>query len=272
LTGAAVKAAQVAWATYLGRQVEEEDEIVPGVKMAFVLIPPGKFPMGSPQGEQDRLPDEVQHEVTLTEPFYLGKCEVTQAQYEALVGHDKNPSRFKDADLPVEMVSWTEASAYADALTNKRAGGLLYRLPTEAEWEFSCRGGNASAQPFGVGDGTSLSSDLANFDGRYPYGSAAKGDYLQRTNRVGSYRPNAFGLNDMHGNVWEWCMDWYGPYPAGKATNPGGPPEGSSRMIRGGGWFNDSGCCRAAIRTRFEPGSRSDYLGFRLARIPSGEG
>jgi formylglycine-generating enzyme required for sulfatase activity len=240
--------------------------------MTFVLVPPGKFLMGSPEGEQGRDPDEVQHEVTLTEPFYLGKDEVTQAQYEALVGKDKNPSHFKGAELPVESVSWTEAFEYADSLTKKRAAKLLYRLPTEAEWEYSCRGGRSFSQPFGIGDGTSLSSDQANFDGNFPFGGAAKGKYLEKTTPVGSYPPNAFGLNDMHGNVWEWCADWYGPYAVGNATNPGGPLGGSSRVIRGGGWSSFAGYCRAAFRHGFGPGIRNLILGFRLARVPSGAG
>jgi formylglycine-generating enzyme required for sulfatase activity/predicted Ser/Thr protein kinase len=270
-TATSPETAQAAWAKHLGREVEEMDEIAPGVKMTFVLVPPGKFLMGSPAGEQDRSEDEVQHEVTITEPFYLGKYEVTQAQYEALLGQDKNPSHFKGAELPVESVSWTEASEYADRLTTKRAAKLLYRLPTEAEWEYSCRGGRSFSQPFGIGDGTALSSDQANFDGNFPYGGAAKGKYLEKTTPVGSYPPNAFGLHDMHGNVWEWCADWYGAYPAGNVTNPGGLPEGSSRVFRGGSWNNYARSCRAAKRGRLEPGARHDDLGFRLARVPSGK-
>jgi formylglycine-generating enzyme required for sulfatase activity/predicted Ser/Thr protein kinase len=267
-TATSPETAQAAWAKHLGRKVEEEDEIAPGVKMAFVLVPPGKFLMGSPTGEQAW---GEEHEVTITEPFYLGKHEVTQAQYEAVVGQGKNPSTFRGAELPVESVTWTEASAYADSLTRKRAAKLLYRLPTEAEWEYSCRGGRASSRPFGIGDGTSLSSDQANFDGNYPYGGAANGKCLGKTTPVGSYPPNAFSLHDMHGNVWEWCADWYGPYPAGKATNPCGPLKGSSRVFRGGGWHGSAGSCRAADRLGRGPGDRADSLGFRLARVPSGK-
>jgi formylglycine-generating enzyme required for sulfatase activity/tRNA A-37 threonylcarbamoyl transferase component Bud32 len=274
---AEAKQAQVAWAQYLGRPVEEEDEIAPGVRMTFVLVPPGTFLMGSPRDEGERsawekqFDAEAQHEVTLTRPFYLGKYEVTQAHYEALLGKDKNPSSFKGADLPVESVAWTEASAFADTWTKKRGDGLVYHLPTEAAWEYSCRGGRPSSHPFGIGDGTSLSSDQANFDGNYPYGGAAKGKDLGKTCRVGSYPPNAFGIHDMHGNVWEWCADWYGPYPAGNVSNPTGPGEGSSRVIRGGSCTSAGGHCRAANRHRYEPGSRNFHLGFRLARsVPSG--
>jgi formylglycine-generating enzyme required for sulfatase activity len=271
MSEAAVRQAQEAWTAYLGRQVEEEDEVAPGVRMTFVLVPPGKFLMGSPEEEENRSADEVQHEVTLAEPFYLGKYEVTQAQYEALAG--KNPSSFKGPDLPVETVSWTEASEYAESLTKKRASGLLYRLPTEAEWEYCCRGGRPFTQPFGIGTGTSLSSEQANFDGNFPYGGAAKGQCLQKTSPVGSYRlPNAFGLDDLHGNVYEWCADWYEPYPAGNATNPTGPSEGSTRVFRGGSWNSRARLCRAADRHRFVPGNRDGDLGFRLARVPSRAG
>jgi formylglycine-generating enzyme required for sulfatase activity len=272
LSAAVVQQAQAAWAQYLGRQVEEEVEIASGVKMKFVLVPPGKFRMGSPEEEQDRRPDEVLHEVAIARPFYLGKYEVTQAQYEALVGQDQNQSRFKGPDLPVEKVTWDEASAYADTLTKKCGDGLLYRLPTEAEWEYSCRGGRSSSQPFGVGDGRALSSREANFDGNYPYGGAEVGPYLESTCRVGSYPANALSVSDMHGNVWEWCADWKGEYAPGQATDPSGPGSGSFRVVRGGGWsFSVAWVCRAAFRHGYEPGRRLDDLGVRLARsFPSG--
>jgi formylglycine-generating enzyme required for sulfatase activity/tRNA A-37 threonylcarbamoyl transferase component Bud32 len=269
---AEVKRSQEAWAKYLGRRVEEEDELAPGVRMKFVLVPAGSFFMGSPAGEQDRFPDEVQHEVVIDRPFYLGKYEVAQAQYEAVLGPDRNPSYLKGADLPVESVSWTEATEYADALTKKRRDGLVYRLPTEAEWEYACRGGRPPSQPFGTSNGTSLSSDQANFVGDLPYGGAVKGKSVGRSTPVGSYPANALGLHDMHGNVWEWCADWYGPYPAGKATDPAGPADGSSRVNRGGGWSSSARFCRAAGRSMNVPGYRNDGLGFRLARsVPSGK-
>jgi formylglycine-generating enzyme required for sulfatase activity len=270
LSAAEVKRLQEAWAKHLGRQVEEEDEIAPGVKMKFVLVPPGRFRMGSPRDEKERSDDEVEHEVEITRPFYLGKYEVTQKQYEAVTG--KNPSRIKGDDLPVESVSWEEADAFRRKLTEKRKDGLVYRLPSEGEWEYSCRGGRSFSQPFGIGDGTSLSSKLANFDGNYPYGGAEKGRYLEKTVRVGNYPANALGLHDMHGNVWEWCSDWYGKYPTGKVSDPTGPGEGSSRVFRGGGWVSAAWGCRAASRNGLEPGVRGSSLGFRLARVPSGLG
>jgi formylglycine-generating enzyme required for sulfatase activity len=277
VVAADVRQAQEAWAKHLGRKVEETVEVAGGVTMTFVLVPPGKFRMGSPPEEQDYvtkvmlhgvrqpwLDDETQHGVTLTEPFDLGKTEVTQAQYEVLTG--ENPSHFKGAFRPVEGVSWQEARDYADRLTEKRDDRHRYRLPTEAEWEYACRGGRSSSKPFGVGDGRTFSSREANFNGNDPYGGADKGPYLQATCAVGSYPANALGLLDMHGNVWEWCADWYAAYPRGLVTNPTGPPEGSRRVYRGGSWDGGSGHCCAARRQGKGPGGRDFNLGFRLAR------
>jgi formylglycine-generating enzyme required for sulfatase activity len=254
-SAAEVKRAQEAWAKYLGREVEETVEVADGVRMTFVLVPPGKFLMGSPANEEGRGEDESQHAVALTEPLDLGQTEVTQAQYRALTG--SNPSQFQGDDLPVEMVSWVEASGYAAQLTIKRGDHHLYRLPTEAEWEYACRGGRPASQPFGIGDGTSLSSDLANCDGNFPYGGAGKGPRLDTTRRVGSYPANALGLRDMHGNVWEWCADWYGPYPHSDVVNPQGPSEGSRRVDRGCSWRGPLGAAawRSAMGTCRAPGS-----------------
>jgi formylglycine-generating enzyme required for sulfatase activity len=259
---------QEVWARRLGRAVEETVEIAGGVKMTFVLVPPGKFLMGSPLDEEERRGDERLHEVTLTEPFYLGKTEVTQAQYEALTG--KNPSYYKGADRPVEQVDWEEAQAYAERLTKARNDKHLCRLPTEAEWEYSCRGGRSSAKPFGIGDGRALSSREANFHGNFPYGGAEKGPSLLSTCPVGSYPANALGLFDMHGNVCEWCADWFALYPAGAVTNPTGPKESSGRVFRGGCWSGRAGECRAADHRGIAPSLRSVIVGFRLARsVPS---
>jgi formylglycine-generating enzyme required for sulfatase activity len=264
-----VKQAQAAWAQYLGRPVEEDDEIAPGVRITFDLVPPGKFLMGSLAYEKDRDNHETLHEVTLTEPFDLGKTEVTQAQYQALTGD--NPSRFKGAELPVEMVTWEQAHDYAAWLTKKRGAQHVYRLPTEAEWEYACRGGRPSSQPFGVGDGRALSSREADFNGNSPYGGADKGPFLDATCRVGSYPANSLGLFDMHGNACEWCADWFGTYPQEDVRNPTGSSEGSYRVIRGGCWSDDGARCRAAHRISRVPGFRDNGLGFRLARsVPSG--
>jgi formylglycine-generating enzyme required for sulfatase activity len=265
----AVKASQAAWAKYLGRSVEETVEVGHGVTLTFVLVPPGKFLMGSPEDETDRSDDETLHEVTLTEPLDLGKTEVTQAQYQALTGD--NPSEFKGDDRPVETVTWNEARDCAAKLTEKRRDKYLYRLPTEAEWEYACRGGRSSSHPFGVYYGSALPAREANFNGNFPLSGAGKGPYLGSTCQVGSYAANALGLFDMHGNVWEWCEDWYGPYPQGAVTNPSGPLKGSNRVNRGGGWRSPGGLCRAAYRTSDAPGFRTSSLGFRLERsVPSG--
>jgi formylglycine-generating enzyme required for sulfatase activity len=264
VSAAEVRRAQQAWATYLGRNVEEEVEIADGVKMTFVLVPPGKFGMGSPEAEEKRSKDEVLHTVLLTEPIDLSRTEVTQAQYKALTGI--NLSYFRGDDRPVERVRWGEAVAYARKLEKARGGQHRYRLPTEAEWEYACRGGRPSSQPFGIGDGRSLSSGQANFNGNDPYGGAARGPYLEKTCAVGSYAANAFGLHDMHGNVFEWCADCPGPYPRGEVTNPTISADDSYRVVRGGSWHYGAGGCRAAARFAEKPGMRQNHIGFRLAR------
>jgi formylglycine-generating enzyme required for sulfatase activity len=260
--------AQRAWAKHLGRPVEETVR-VDGVPFRFVLIPPGQFLMGSPADEANRHKDEVRHEVTLTKPFGLMTTELTQRQYRAITG--TNPSNFEGDDLPVGMVSWTEADGFADKLTGRLADGHVYRLPTEAEWEYACRGGHPSSKPFGIGGGASLSSRQANFEGGHPH-EAARGPFLNRPAPVASYRgsANGFGLFDMHGNVREWCADWYADYPTAAVTDPTGPPSGSERVSRGGCWMSDALHCRSAGRNRGGPGDRSDETGFRLARVPSG--
>jgi formylglycine-generating enzyme required for sulfatase activity len=205
--------------------------------------------------------------VVLTEPFYLGKYEVTQAQYEALTG--KNPSVFKGSDRPVEQVTWNEADAFGKKLTEKRKDKHVYRLPTEAEWEYSCRGGRSSSLPFGIGDGQSFSSVDANFDGDHPYGNAVKHRSLNETCKVGSYKPNALALYDMHGNAWEWCSDRYAPYQNKEVTNPIGPenPKEAPYRVRRGGCFNTlARNCRSARRDWSDPDFQNLDLGFRLAR------
>ena len=235
-----------------------------GVKMEFVRIPAGKFLMGSPEDENPRRGDEKQHEVEITRAFYLGKYLVTQQQYEQVMG--SNPSEFsatgrrqglvagQDTPLfPVDSVSWEDAVAFCRKLSDrpeeKRAGFWLYRLPTEAEWEYACRGGAAAYSVFHYGN--SLSSAQANFNGNWPYGGAARGPHLQKTTKVGSYQPNAFGLYDMHGNVFEWCADWYGTdyYESSPRQDPPGPYGGSHRVSRGGGWNDNAFCSRAAAGT-----------------------
>jgi uncharacterized protein (TIGR02996 family) len=241
--------------------------------MRFALIPAGTFLMGSPDSEQDRREDEgPQHEVEITSYFSLGIHPVTQEHYEKAMG--KNPSYFtrsKDGgpNHPVEQVSWEEVVEFCRKLSNRPAekvAGRIYRLPTEAEWEYACRGGANSSSPFFFGD--SLSSTQANFDGNHPYGGAAKGPHLQRTSPVGSYKPNAFGLFDMHGNVWEWCQDWYDENYS-KQSPRQGPQNGSYPMLRGGSWDDGAHYCRSAGRDRAGPGHRCSNIGFRVVCSPS---
>jgi formylglycine-generating enzyme required for sulfatase activity len=231
--------------------------------MEMIKVSPGEFLMGSPESERDRNADEVQHRVRLTEPFWLGKYPVTQKQWKAVMGN--NPSESRGYNLPVENVSWEGAMEFCRRLTEmerkagRLPGGLAYSLPTEAQWEYACRAGTTTATAFG----DSLSSLEANFDGNYPYGGARRGPNLERTTPVGSYRPNAWGFYDLHGNVWEWCSDWYGDYPSGSVTDPAGPSSGSFRVGRGGSWFLNGKYCRSANRGWYSPGNGSGYLGFR---------
>jgi formylglycine-generating enzyme required for sulfatase activity len=237
----------------------------------MVWIPPGTFTMGSPMNEVDRDSDEgPQTQVTISRGFWMGKYEVTQREYQALMG--SNPSYFTgDLDRPVESVTWYDATNYCGKLTawelpaGRLPAGYVYRLPTEAEWEYACRAGTTNATAFG----NSLSSTQANFDGNNPYNGAAKGPYLQRTTKVGSYAPNAWGLCDVYGNVWEWCMDWYsGSLPGGSVTDPKGSGSGSYRAARGGGWSNSGRVCRSANRLNGKPDSRYRDMGFRVVLAP----
>jgi formylglycine-generating enzyme required for sulfatase activity len=251
--------------------------------MRFVLIPSGTFLMGSPHSERGRWSNEEQHEVEISRPFYLGVYEVTQKQYQTIMG--SNPSYFsKEAggkasvagmntdDFPVERVSWDDAQAFLKKLSElpaEKKARRVYRLPTEAEWEYACRGGASSYQVFHTGN--SLTSTQANFDGNnYGYGGADKGPYLKRTCKVGSYRPNAFGLYDMHGNVWEWCSDWKDEdyYRKSPRRDPAGPAKGLYRVLRGGGWSYGDYTCRSAHRTGSMPVRGSSY-GFRAALVLS---
>lgn len=238
-------------------------------RLEMVPIPAGRFTMGSPATELERLVTEVPHLVTISKPFWMGKHEVTQGQWRAVKRN--NPSSFTVAglDAPVERVSWDDAVSFCVALTQSEAGhlpaGYVYRLPTEAEWEYAARAGTTS--PFH--SGSTLNSTQANFDGRSPYGSTETGPYLARTTRVGSYASNNWGLHDMEGNVWEWCADWYGPYAPESGTDPKGPASGSNRVMRGGGWNYDGRGCRLAHRNIRAPGYRSNELGFRVVLAPS---
>jgi formylglycine-generating enzyme required for sulfatase activity len=246
----------------------------------FVRIEGGTFTMGSPSSEVDRNYWEgPQHQVTVS-GFYMGKYEVTQAEYETVMG--TNPSYFKGSNLPVENVSWYDAIAYcnrksvSDGLTpaytvngenvtwnrNAQGGTPGYRLPTEAEWEYACRAGTAT--PFSTGN--IITTEQANYDGSDPYNGNARGAYRERTTASGSFAANQWGLYDMHGNVWEWCWDWYGDYSGEAQNNPTGAVSGANRVSRGGSWDFNARYLRSAYRDKVPSGVQNYSLGFRLAR------
>ena len=219
-----------------------------GVKMEMVYVAPGSFTMGSPESEEDRFDNETQHRVTLTKGYWLGKYEVTQRQWGSVMGN--NPSSSKGPDRPVENVSWEDCQRFiakVDAEARRQFGGGA-RLPTEAEWEYACRAGTTG--PYG-GNG--------NLDDMGWYG----GNSGDTTHPVGQKLANAWGFHDMHGNVWEWCQDWYGAYQ-GNENDPRGSASGVLRVLRGGGWCDDARDCRSAGRDGCNPGYRDDDGGFRL--------
>jgi len=245
-----------------------------GVKLEMVLVPAGKFKMGFTKKELAELKVEIQetlkkelrkedldvldlimskqgkqHEVTLTKPFYIGRYEVTQEQWDSVIG--KNPSATKGAKLPVTRVSWEDCQEFIKKLNAKTNGG--YRLPTEAEWEFACRAGTSTAYSFG----DNITPKEANYSG----------SKIDKPVAVGSYQPNAFGLYDMHGNVFEWCEDWHGEYPFA-VTDPKGPATGKYRVLRGGSFYLFVSYARSSLRFSLSPSIRSYLIGFRLARTP----
>ena len=236
---------------------EEPGKLKNSIGIEFASIPAGKFLMGSPETEKERNPMETQHEVTLTQGFWMGVYEVTQAQYQQVMG--KNPSYFKGATLPVEFIIYDDAMAFCKKLSDlpaEKAAGRKYRLPTEAEWEYSCRAGTSTRFHFG----NEMNGTQANHSK----------SLLKKTSPVGSYPPNAWGLYDMHGNVFEWCQDWMGAYPKQSVTDPRGPEVGSSHVTRGGCWGFAPAFCRSASRLTISPISRGDKFGFRLALSSSG--
>ena len=232
------KTAQMELAKSLGKLMDAKIDLGKGVKLEMVLVPAGKFMMGYPGKD---------NEVTLTKPFYMGKYEVTQEQWQAVMG--SNPSDAKGLKLPVNNVTWNDCKDFARKLNAKT--NLGYRLPTEAEWEYACRAGTITAYSYG----DSLTKSDASIEG----GSIKL---------VGSYTPNAFGLYDLHGNVWEWCEDWYGDYPAGSITDPKGPAEGPGRVLRGQS-FLERKSARSSLRHSDMPTGRyHGNVGFRLVKTP----
>jgi formylglycine-generating enzyme required for sulfatase activity len=232
--------------------------VVPDLDLAMVAIAPGSFVMGSPASEPGRFENEVLHPVRLTDAYWLGKYEMTQTQYERVVG--TNPSYFRNVgnDAPVENLSWEDAMDFCRKLNERERkagrlpGGYEYTLPSEAQREYACRAG-----------GTDALSDNLGAVGWYKQNS---GD---TTHPVGEKEANRWGLHDMYGNVWEWCRDWYDDYPSDAVTDPEGPPSGAERVNRGGGWESVARSCRPAVRHySLGPGFRSNFIGFRLALSP----
>jgi formylglycine-generating enzyme required for sulfatase activity len=223
-----------------------EDTIVNSIGMKLVYIPAGEFVMGSPINEAGRQGDEMQHAVKLTRPLRIGATEVTQAQWKAVMG--VNRSNFAGDDLPAEKLSWKEAEAFCKKLSEKE--GVVYRLPTEAEWEYACRAG-----------ATGAFSGTGNIDDMGWYASNSEA----RTHPVGTKKPNGWGLYDMHGNVSEWCSDIYGAdYPEGPVADPAGPTEGKYRVIRGGSWNYFAAGCRCAARSSAPASYQFRHTGFRV--------
>ncbi|MEN9423371.1 MAG: hypothetical protein RL122_754 [Pseudomonadota bacterium] len=235
------------------------DLVVKGITQKFRWIEPGTFWMGSPESEPERNDTETLHQVTLTNGFWMGDTACTQALWQTVLGN--NPAYFKDnVNNPVEQVSWDDAQKFLQTL-NSTVSGSNARLPTEAEWEYACRAGTNT--PFSFGD--NITSEQVNYDGNYPYANGKKGLYRQKTVPVKSLPPNAWGLHEMHGNVWEWCQNRYEDYPAEPVTNPEGSQAGVERVVRGGSWNGDGRDVRSAIRVGLVPALRSSGIGFRLA-------
>jgi len=244
-----------------------EKQIANSLGMTFVLMPAGSFTMGSPADEPGRRSNEVDHEVTISRPFYMQTSEVTVQQWRTIMGSGLFFKR-KGADrMPVAEVSWEDCMEFINKLNARNEG--TYRLPTEAEWEYACRGGNRSA--YGWGNGIDCSKAM------YANNTLKSADCVKTVRSKGwtsdnpapvmSYEPNAWGLYDMAGNVWEWCQDWFAPYPKGAAIDPQGPPSGSERVRRGGSWYGPGERCRCANRNFSHPANRYQTTGFRLVRV-----
>jgi formylglycine-generating enzyme required for sulfatase activity len=251
------------------------EELAKGVAITMLQIPAGEFLMGSPQSEEERSDFEgPQHQVKL-QSFFLGQTPVTQAQWKVVAGWPKvavdlnpTPSRFKGDIRPVEQVSWEEAMEFCHRLSQR--SNLAYTLPSEAQWEYACRAGTKT--PFAFGD--TLTPELANYDSNYTYMSGPEGIYREETLDVGSFPANAWGLHDMHGNVYEWCLDpWhesYGGAPSDGTAWVNGAENEGLRLLRGGSWYNIPWYCRSAYRYGRHQDDRNGIVGFRLCRFPPG--
>jgi formylglycine-generating enzyme required for sulfatase activity len=227
------------------------------IGMKFVLVPAGTFTMGSPNSEKGRGDDEYLRKLTFSKGLYMGIHPVTQEQWQAIMG--ANPSHFQgENNLPVEQVSWSDCQAFCKKLGAREK--KLYRLPTEAEWEYACRAGTTTAFHFGA----TISTEQANYNGNFIFGLGKKGIHREKTTPVGTFPANAWGLYDMHGNVWQWCQDWHGGYSRTELTDPQGPKSGKNRVLRGGSWGSHPIFCRCANRNFADPESRTEYYGVRI--------
>ncbi len=226
---------------------EESIDLGKGISLQLVLILAGKFQMGSDPSDEDHNEDETQYEANISKPFYLGKYQITQAQWEVVMGY--NPSKIKGPDLPVTNVSWEDCQKFINNLNADSEE--CFRLPTEAEWEYACRAGTDTSFSFG----NRITTVDANCDYK-----------IRKPIAVGSYEPNSFGIYDMHGNVFEWCRDWYGVYPKRASTDPQGPTNGTDHVMRGGSFCVKASSVRSALRNSGAPNFQSNDLGFRIAQ------
>jgi len=237
---------------------------VKGVVQRLRWVVPGKFWMGSPDTEKMRGADEQSHHVTHTRGFWLADAACTQALWEAVLGD--NPSKFTgDPQRPVEQVSSDLIEQRFLPELNRLLPGLDAALPTEAQWEYACRAGTQTPFSFGA----QITPAQANYNGKHPYAGAAKGEFRETTLPVKSLPPNAWGLYEMHGNVWECCADGYGPYGADDAIDPTGHADAASRVLRGGSWDDGARYLRAADRYHLHPDFANEDIGFRLCRAPA---
>ncbi len=243
-----------------------ETDFVNSLGMEFVLVPSGNFMMGSPMSEAGRDNDEDAYEVTITNPFYMQTTEVTLAQWHEVMGRKFFGARKGSPDEPVVNVSWFDCRDFITKLNTRGEG--VYRLPTEAEWEYACRAGTGTAYSWGDEPDCSLAMYCNNPIKCEECIQTAKSMGLEpgKAAPVKSYGPNPWGIYDMHGNVWEWCADWYAPYPKGSEKDPKGPERGVKRVRRGGSWYKFGWYCRSANRNMGHPAVRLDTLGFRLVR------
>jgi sulfatase modifying factor 1 len=234
------------------------DLIIKGIIQRCRWLPPGIFVMGSPSSEKKRHDSETQHQVTLTQGFWLADSACTQALWKAVMGD--NPAFFTtNENNPVEQVSWDDVQNFIKKL-NILIPGLGIQLPTEAQWEYACRAGTAT--PFSFGE--TITSEQVNYDGNVPYADGKKNGCREKTVEVKSLPANSWGLYEMHGNVWEWCVDWYDDFSVIPVIDPLGSDTGSSRVLRGGSWSNYGWRTRSANRGWYAPVNRDNYIGFRF--------